>query len=95
MSKSTPALDKLALELSVLKARDAKRTREIRALRGDLDAIEAILTDQRETLLRALADTPLPAPNSDAASSRSWRDRVGAALSRARTFLANLNQWRR
>lgn len=29
MSKSTPALDKLALELSVLKARDAKRTREI------------------------------------------------------------------
>lgn len=88
MSKSTPALDKLALELSVLKARDAKRTREIRALRGDLDAIERTLTDERQALLRALADNPLPAANSTPPSSHSWRARAGAALSRARFFLS-------
>lgn len=91
MSKSTPALDKLALELSVLKARDAKRTREIRALRGDLDAIERTLTDERQALLRALADNPLPTANSTPVfPSHSRRSRVGAALASARHFFSRL-----
>ena len=93
--KSTPVLDKLALEVGVLRARDARRTREIKALRGDLDEIERRLTDDREQLLRALAHNPLPAANSTPLSSHSWRSRAGAALSRARTFLAHLIQWQR
>lgn len=89
MSKSTPALDKLALELSVLKARDAKRTREIRALRGDLDAIEAMLAREREQLAAACAtvDTVSPAANSTGLPSGP---RAGTALNRARLFLRRL-----
>ena len=90
MSKSTPALDKLALELSVLKARDAKRTREIRALRGDLDAIERTLTDERQSLLRALADNPLPVDSAPVSSSHSWRSRATAACNRLRYFMRRL-----
>lgn len=90
MSKSTPALDKLALELSVLKARDAKRTREIRALRGDLDAIERTLTDERQSLLRALADNPLPVDSAPVSSSHSWRSWAAAACNRLRFFFRRL-----
>ena len=90
MTKRARTVQELALDLDVLKARDARRARELKAPRGDLDAIERILTDDREALLRALADQPLPAANSTPPSSHSWRSRAGAALSQARYFFLRL-----
>lgn len=87
MTKGARTIQDLALAVDVLKARDARRTRELKALRGDLDAIEKMLTAERRSLLRALADNPLPAANSTPlSSSHSWRARAGAALARARSF---------
>ncbi len=89
MSKGARTVAALDRAVSILKTRDSARARELKALRGDLDAIERILTDERETLLRAIADHPLPAANSTPlSSSHSWRARAGAALSRARFFLS-------
>mgnify|MGYP000970493377 CR=1 FL=1 len=95
MTKGARTLAELDRAVSILRTRDSARARELKALRGDLDAIERALTDEREALLRALADQPLPAANSTPPSSHSWRSRAGAALSRARTFLAHLIQWQR
>lgn len=88
MTKGARTLAELDRAVSILRTRDSARARELKALRGDLDAIEKMLTDERLTLLRLVADTPLPATNSDAASSRSWRDRAGSALARARAFFS-------
>lgn len=87
MSKGARTVADLDRAVSILKTRDSARARELKAIRGDLDAIERILTDERETLLRVLADHPLPAANSTQLStSHSWRARAGAALQRARSF---------
>lgn len=87
MSKGARTVAELDRAVSILKTRDSSRARELKALRGDLDVIEKILTAERESMLRALADNPLPAANSTPLStSHSWRARAGAALSRARFF---------
>ena len=88
MPKGARTKADLELAVDVLKARYARRARELKALRGDLDAIERTLTDERQALLRTLADNPLPTANSTPPSSHSWRSRAGAALSRARFFLS-------
>lgn len=96
MSKGARTVAELDRAVSILRTRDSARARELKALRGDIDAIERALTDERQVLLRALADNPLPAANSTPlSSSHSWRASAGAALSRARTFLAHLIQWQR
>lgn len=89
MTKGARTVAELDRAVSILRTRDSARARELKALRGDLDAIERQLTAEREAMLRALADNPLPAANSTPpSSSHSWRSRAGAALSRARFFLS-------
>lgn len=90
MSKGARTVAELDRAVSILKTRDSARARELKLLRGDLEAVERMLADERETLLRLICDSPLPATNSTPLSSHSWRSRAGAALSRARTFCLRL-----
>lgn len=89
MPKGARTKADLALAVDVLKARDARRARELKALRGDLDAIEAMLAREREQLAAACAtvDTVSPAANSTGIPSGPC---AGTALDRARSFLRRL-----
>lgn len=89
MSKGLRTIEDVEKAVALLRTRDSARARELRAVRAELAAIENMLEQEREGLLRSLADHPLPAANSTPlSSSHSWRARAGAALSRARFFLS-------
>ena len=90
MTKGARTLAELDRAVSILRTRDSARARELKALRGDLDAIERILTDEREALLRALADRPLPADSAPVFPSHSWRNAGAAACNRLRFFFRRL-----
>lgn len=68
-------MQELALAVDVLKARDARRTREIKSLRGDLDAIE-----------RMIAKQDLPPTGATESSSHSMGARGATVAERLRLF---------
>jgi hypothetical protein len=89
MPKGARTKADLELAVDVLKARDARRAREIKALRGDIDEIEKMLAADRahQVVVCATVDTISSAANSTGLPSGH---RAGTALDRARLFLQRL-----
>lgn len=87
MSKGARTVVELEREVALLKTRDARRSREMRALRGDLDAIERMLARDHDELGAAInRNPPLPATNSTPLTPIRGAT-AGTALRKVRLFL--------
>lgn len=89
MSKGARTAAEIDRAVSILRTRDSARARELKALRADLDALEAALADERAALLRLISESNLPAAHSTSVPI-AGRTRAGAALGRARLFLRRI-----
>ena len=89
MPKGARTKADLELAVDVLKARDARRAREIKALRGDIDAIEKLLAADRACRDAALATLDIFSPAANSTGLPSGH-RAGTALDRARRFLLRI-----
>lgn len=80
MARGAHTVAELAKAVALVKTRDARRTREIRALRGDVDRIEALLM-RYHVISPATNGTP---PNPIAGAT------AGTAFARARNFFRRI-----
>lgn len=83
MSKGARTVADLDRAVAILRTRDATRARAIKALRGDIDRIEALLD-------RAATVSPAPSTNSTPAIPAGGSDLASTALHRARLFCQRL-----